>query len=214
MLKRQFSHIWSLETCLKASNLSFKTARGNFIQVLNRDPQKGGSHWLTLSTMKMKSLNEIKIFDSAFTSMSFLTQRVVCQLLKDGPPKRGYKILLKFIDCAYQNNSVDCGLYAIAKAVAEAFGIDLTTQEYDTELMRGHLIHCLEQKCLNPKRKKKDYFTVDNHTVFEIGSCNYCTLKNDICLLHVSFQCQSKYPSKVSAKKVIIVLFSLFLNVK
>ena len=164
--------------------------------------------------MKMKSLNEIKIFDSAFTSMSFPTQQVVCQLLRDGPPKRGYKILSKFIDCAYQNNSIDCGLYAIAKAVAEAFGIDLTTQEYDTELMRGHLIHCLEQKCLNPKRKKKDIFTVDNHTVFEIGSRNYCTLKNDICLLHVSFQCQSKYPSKVSAMKVINVLFSLFLNVK
>ena len=59
MLKRQFPHIWSLDTCLKASNLSFKKAKGNFIQVLNRDPQKGGSHWLTLSTMKMKSLNEI-----------------------------------------------------------------------------------------------------------------------------------------------------------
>ena len=40
MLKRQFPHIWSLDTCLKASNLSFKKARGNFVQVLNRDPQK------------------------------------------------------------------------------------------------------------------------------------------------------------------------------
>ena len=40
MLKRQFPHIWSFDTCLKASNLSFKKARGNFFQVLNRDPQK------------------------------------------------------------------------------------------------------------------------------------------------------------------------------
>ena len=46
--------------------------------------------------------------------MSFSTQHVVCQLLRDGPPKRGDKILLKFMDCAYQNNSDDCGLYAIA----------------------------------------------------------------------------------------------------
>ena len=30
--------------------------------------------------------------------------------------------------------------------------------------------------------------------------------KNDICLLHVSFQFQSKYHSKVSAMKVIDVL--------
>ena len=58
------------------------------------------------------------------------------------------------MDCAYQNNSDDCGLYAIANAVAAAFGIDPTTQEYDTELMRGHLIHCLEQKELSLKLKK------------------------------------------------------------
>ena len=55
--------------------------------------------------MKMKSPNEIKVFDSAFTSMSFPTQQIVGQLLRDGPPKGGDKILLKFMDCAYQNNS-------------------------------------------------------------------------------------------------------------
>ena len=160
MLKRQFPHIWSLDTCLKASNLTFKKARGNFIQIVNRDPQKGGSHWLTLSTMKVKSSNEIKIYDSAFTSMSFPTQQVVCQLLRDGPPKRNDKILLKFMDCAYQNNSDDCGLYAIANAVAEAFGTDPTTQDYDTELMRGHLIHCFEQNefSLFPARSRNSTF--------------------------------------------------------
>ena len=152
MLKRQFAHIWSLDTCLKASNLSFKKARGNFIQVLNRDPQKGGSHCLTLSTMKIKSPNEIKIFDSAFTSscMIFPTQQVVDQLLRDGPPKRGDEILLKSMDCAYQNNSDDCSLYAIANTVAEAFGTNPTMEEYDTELMGGHLIHCLEQNEMSP----------------------------------------------------------------
>ena len=60
--------------------------------------------------MKLKSVNGMKIFESAFTSMSFPTQQVVCQLLRDGPPKCGHNILLKFMDCAYQNNSDDCGL--------------------------------------------------------------------------------------------------------
>ena len=61
---------------------------------------------LTLSMMK--SANEIKFFYSPFTSMSFPTQQVVtvvCQLLRDGPPKCGDKILLKVMDCSYQNNS-------------------------------------------------------------------------------------------------------------
>ena len=60
MLKCQFPLIWSLNTCLKTSNLSFQRAGGNFIQILNRDPQIGGSHWLALPTKKMKSPNEIK----------------------------------------------------------------------------------------------------------------------------------------------------------
>ena len=38
--------------------------------------------------------------------------------------------------------------------------------------------------------------------------------KNDIYLLHVSFQFQSKYPSKVSAMTVTNVLFVFFLLVK
>ena len=64
--------------------------------------------------------------------MSFPSQQVVSLLLRDGPPNRGDKKLSLFMDCAYQNNSDDCGLYAIANAVAEAFDIDPTTQEYNT----------------------------------------------------------------------------------
>ena len=74
----------------------------------------------------------------------------MCQLLRDGPPKCGDKILLKFMDYAYQNNSDDCGLYDIANAVARAFGTDPTTQEYNTKFMRGHLIHCLKLNEMSP----------------------------------------------------------------
>ena len=57
--------------------------------------------------------------------MTFPEQQVVCQLLRDGPHiKRNDKILLKFMDCVYQNNSDNCGVFAIANAVAEAFGTD------------------------------------------------------------------------------------------
>ena len=62
--------------------------------------------------------------------------------------------------CAYQNNSDDCGLYAIANAIAEVFGTDPTMQEYDTELMRGHLLHCMEQNEMSPfpARSRKSSF--------------------------------------------------------
>ena len=74
----------------------------------------------------------------------------MCQLLRDGPPKCGDKILLKFMDYAYQNNSDDCGLYDIANAVAGAFGTDPNIQEYNTDFMRGHLIHCLKLNEMSP----------------------------------------------------------------
>ena len=47
-----------------------------------------------------------------------------------------------------------------SKRVAEAFGTETTTQEYDTELMRGHLIHCLEQNEISsfPARSQKSSF--------------------------------------------------------
>ena len=54
------------------------------------------------------------------------------------------------MDCAYQNNSDDCGLCTIANAVVEAFGTDPTIQEYEIDLMRGHLIHCLEKNENSP----------------------------------------------------------------
>ena len=73
--------------------------------------------------------------------------------------KSYYHILAvkKSLGMVYQNNSDDCGLYVIANAVAEAFGIDPTTQEYDTELMRNHLIHCFEQNEMQlfPARSRK-----------------------------------------------------------
>ena len=64
------------------------------------------------------------------------------------------------MDCTYQNNSDDCGLYVIANAAAEAFGTDPTTQEYGTELMRGHLIDCFKQNemSLFPAGTRKSAF--------------------------------------------------------
>ena len=98
------------------------------------------------------TLQERTIHPKLWTSME------KCFLLRDGPPKRGDKILLKFMDCAYISD--DCGLYAIANAVAKAFDIDPTTQEYDTELMRGHFIHCFEQNEMQlfPARTRKSSY--------------------------------------------------------
>jgi len=45
-----------------------------------------------------------------------------------------------------QSNGVDCGVFAIAFAVALAHGKDSTLLAFEESLMRSHLLECLEDK--------------------------------------------------------------------
>ena len=47
-------------------------------------------------------------------------------------------------------NGTDCGLFAIANAVAIASGMSPEMQEYDLKKMRPHLLQCLEEKKMTP----------------------------------------------------------------
>ena len=41
-----------------------------------------GSHWLMLSTLDCRPRKEVKIYDSAYESVSFYTQEIICNLIK------------------------------------------------------------------------------------------------------------------------------------
>ena len=118
----------------------------------NRNPEAGGSHWLTLSTVKCnRNGSEVKVHDSSFTSVSFPVQQSICNIMRRGtPPKRSDVIKVLFTDVSWQPNPNDCGLYAIANAVCDALGIDTTTQGYVTSEMRQHLISCFEKNEISP----------------------------------------------------------------
>jgi len=47
-----------------------------------------GSHWLMLSTLDCRPRKEVKIYDSAYESISFDMQEVICNLIKYGKPPR------------------------------------------------------------------------------------------------------------------------------
>ena len=90
LLKRQFPYRSGFDTVLKAANLSFDSCPNTpFIQIVNRTAMKGeGSHWLTLSTIDCKLGNEVKIYDSAYETVSFDTQEAICNIVKYGQPPR------------------------------------------------------------------------------------------------------------------------------
>ena len=69
------------------------------------------------------------------------------------------------------------------------------------------------KKYLNPKRKKKKMITLLTTMHFlKSEAATTVRSKSDICLLHVSFQFQSKYHSKVLAMKVIDIFILLIVQ--
>ena len=152
LIKQKAPRIAGLQTCLNASKLTFRPVKDSFIQVINRNPEAGGNHWLTLSTVKCnRNGSEVKVHDSSFTSVSFPVQQSICNIMRRGtPPKRSDVIKVLFTDVSWQPNPNDCGLYAIANAVCDALGIDPTTQGYVTSEMRQHLISCFEKNEIFP----------------------------------------------------------------
>ena len=153
LLRHQFPYISGLDTVLKAQNLSYDCYPNNlFIQIVNRTTMKGeASHWLMLSTLDCKARKEVQLYDSAYESVSFDTQKVICNLIKYGqPPRQNDNISLLVMDTEMQGKGMEdtCGLYAIANALSLALGIDPTEISYDERAMREHLFNHLEEEFL------------------------------------------------------------------
>ena len=153
LLRRQFPYISGFDTVLKAQNLSYDCCLNNpFIQIVNRTAMKGeGSHWLMLSTLDCRPRKEVKIYDSAYESVSFDTQEAICNLIKYGqPPRKNDNINLLVMDVDMQGKGEEdtCGLHAIANALSLALGIDPTEISYDERAMQEHLFNCLEEEFL------------------------------------------------------------------
>ena len=149
----QFPRICGFDTVLKAENLSYDSIPSQpFIQIVNRTAMRGGgTHWLTLSTLDCQPGKQVKIYDSAFSSVSVDTQEVICNLLRYGqPPRKNDTITLLIMDADPQGTDEEdtCGLHAIANALSVALGIDPTTITYNEKLMREHLLNCFEEEFL------------------------------------------------------------------
>ena len=99
-------------------------------------------HWACI----LLNENQVSLYDSAYTSVSTDTFRVVARLVQCVEPS--FKI--EVMNISKQSGAVDCGLYAIAVLTSLAFGQDPTTLVYDQEAMRPHLITSFETKKIVP----------------------------------------------------------------
>jgi len=145
LLQYQFPDLGGMQSCQLAHQLDFQRHEKLFIQVINRSPSDGGSHWLTVSNINCLQ-NTVKVYDSAYCDLPHEEEMLIASLVKT----EAKSLKVQFANVAMQTNGYDCGIYAIANATALAHGIDAATQVYIPKLMRKHLFDCLEKNLLTP----------------------------------------------------------------
>ena len=144
IVKHQFPQISGFESSCLGIQLDFTRHKGEFIQMINRTPTNGGTHWLTVSSIGCVP-GTIDICDSSFNDVPSFEQQCIATLVQ--PPSM--ELTLNLLDVFPQNNSYGCGLYSIANLVTIACGQDPTKMTYDRRKLRSHLFACLERKKLS-----------------------------------------------------------------
>ena len=86
------------------------------------------------------SKNEIKIFDSVFTSTDAETHKIIVNLLQ---MTKNPKFTCAKIQRQIGTN--DCGLFAIAVATSIAFGLNPVGVHFQQREMRHHLLGCFQK---------------------------------------------------------------------
>ena len=89
-------------------------------------------HWLTISTIDCYRV--VKVYDSMNTAIPLSTKQQICSILVSTERV----ISVEFVAVDRQNNSDDCGLFALAFATALCAGEDPQYLHFNTELQHIH----------------------------------------------------------------------------
>lgn len=160
ILRQSFPHINGLQSVCVVSALQADKVKHPFLQMIHTHRQ----HWVTVTTIDCNQ-GTVRVFDSMYRRCDpALVQQIVSLIPWD--IKSGLK--LEFAKYQVQRNKADCGLFAIAAAVALAFKLNPSDLKFDDSKLRGHLHTCLSNKKLSVfpsfsetvKSQKSDIVTV------------------------------------------------------
>ncbi len=83
----------------------------------------------------------VMIYDSGYpVAVSLAIKKAICSIMQPKAPKLHFDI----VNVMSQTNGSDCGLHAIAAATELVYGFDPVFCQWDTDIMRQHLLSCLE----------------------------------------------------------------------
>ena len=106
-------------------------------------PHRGSftsGHWFTISTLNC-SEGSVNVFDSMYTDLEQDSKSQILSVLKHD----GKHVKFHVIPVQHQVGGTDCGLFAIAFAVALSFGLNPAKLIFEQHKMRAHLISCISQ---------------------------------------------------------------------
>ena len=102
-------------------------------------------HWITATTLNGKA-GEVKVFDSLFTFCDKETRGIMYEFYQRGTEK----LTITMSRCQKQTGGKDCGLFAIAFAVALVFNLNASKLKFCQEMMRPHLVDCFTKEVMTP----------------------------------------------------------------
>ena len=148
------------------SQTSFAVAADESVQIHHT----GQNHWVCSSSIG----GCVKVYDSSPSKK--LTQSMEVQLCKCYKTAVKEKKLAVELPPVQIQRGVDCGLFAIAFATDIAEGNDPSFISYNQDLMREHLLHCLERQRFTPfPRQQKPAWFSRGHDVHIYVFCNRIT---------------------------------------
>ena len=102
-------------------------------------------HWITVSTINCKD-GEVRGLDSLFTNCDKETETVIRGLYQ----RDIEYIRIIMSRCQKQTGGKDCGLFAIAFAVALVFNKCPSILKFNQQKMRSHLVECFTKQEMTP----------------------------------------------------------------
>ena len=102
-------------------------------------------HWITVSTIDCMDV-EVRVFDSLFTNCDKETEAVIRGLYQ----RETENIRIIMSRCQKQTSGSDCGLFAIAFAMALVFNEHPSKLKFNQQKMRSHLVECFTKQEMTP----------------------------------------------------------------
>ena len=141
ILKVQFPHVDGLQrmSVFESSGCQrVGTPQGKFVQIL-----LVGCHWVTVSNIESCLDGEVKVYDSVYTKTPKSYRRKFVAQLGWLLHTSVSEITMLWPDVKHQTGNKDCGLFAIANALALCEGVSPEVCNWDQGKMGKHLVSCL-----------------------------------------------------------------------